>query len=328
MATGRQLWVDAAKGIGIVLVVLGHALDGVMSARMTPADGAWAYLHHVVYTFHMPLFFFLTGYFVLPRLERGRPRFGLDVLQRIVWPYLLWSLAYLAVSAAMSGSVNKPRALDLDSALALLWQPEAHLWFLYAVLLMHTASLIVPAAHRVRWLLAICIAGLVLQQSMTLPSIIDRVISFAPYYLAGAWAGAQVRQGALRPPPVSLPLLAAGCALGCWALASLLWSSQLHYWSKAATPAAVLGSIACIAWAASSRGRFGDVLLVLGRASMAIFVLHVLITAGTRIAFNRLAPGTDALVIVLVGTAAGVLLPLGIERVARRFGVSRLMGLG
>ena len=45
--SNRILWIDAAKGIGLLCVILGHL--GV------------PYLSTLVYTFHMPLFFFLSG---------------------------------------------------------------------------------------------------------------------------------------------------------------------------------------------------------------------------------------------------------------------------
>lgn len=42
-------WIDVLKGIGIILVVIGHiSLDNGMSN--------W------IYTFHMPMFFALSGY--------------------------------------------------------------------------------------------------------------------------------------------------------------------------------------------------------------------------------------------------------------------------
>lgn len=46
----RIKWIDTAKGIGIILVILGH----VTSAKSN--------LVIVIYSFHMPLFFFLSGY--------------------------------------------------------------------------------------------------------------------------------------------------------------------------------------------------------------------------------------------------------------------------
>lgn len=43
----RVEWIDTAKGIGLILVILGHLKIDYLSA--------W------IYTFHMPLFFFLSG---------------------------------------------------------------------------------------------------------------------------------------------------------------------------------------------------------------------------------------------------------------------------
>lgn len=49
MDTNRIEWIDVAKGIGIMLVILGHTIDLNYSS--------------IIYTFHMPLFFLLSGLF-------------------------------------------------------------------------------------------------------------------------------------------------------------------------------------------------------------------------------------------------------------------------
>ena len=66
----RLGWVDAAKGIGIVLVVYGHAVDGLRSAGLVPADGWAAFSFYAIYTFHMPLFFLLSVLFARRSAER------------------------------------------------------------------------------------------------------------------------------------------------------------------------------------------------------------------------------------------------------------------
>lgn len=50
----RIEYMDIARGIGILLVVLGHNDFEALSV----------YAHQVIYSFHIPLFFFLSGYFV------------------------------------------------------------------------------------------------------------------------------------------------------------------------------------------------------------------------------------------------------------------------
>lgn len=47
----RIKWIDNARAIGILLVVLGHSL--------IPAS-----IQTYIYSFHMPLFFFLSGLFL------------------------------------------------------------------------------------------------------------------------------------------------------------------------------------------------------------------------------------------------------------------------
>lgn len=52
----RDNAIDIAKGIGILLVIIGHT--GGLPAHST--------VHHFIYSFHMPLFFILGGYFFKP----------------------------------------------------------------------------------------------------------------------------------------------------------------------------------------------------------------------------------------------------------------------
>jgi len=47
-------YIDIARGIGILLVVMGHNDFGAVSP----------FLYKLIYSFHMPLFFFLSGYFL------------------------------------------------------------------------------------------------------------------------------------------------------------------------------------------------------------------------------------------------------------------------
>lgn len=52
----RIEYLDIAKGIGILLVVLGHNDFEVISL----------FVQRLIYSFHMPMFFFLSGYFINP----------------------------------------------------------------------------------------------------------------------------------------------------------------------------------------------------------------------------------------------------------------------
>lgn len=52
MSRRREIWIDIAKGIGIIAVVAGHT--------------GFDFFHHYFFWFHMPLFFILSGYLYKP----------------------------------------------------------------------------------------------------------------------------------------------------------------------------------------------------------------------------------------------------------------------
>ena len=65
----RIEYIDIARGIGILLVVLGHNDFGYISP----------FGYKLIYSFHMPLFFFLSGYFLntaVPFIEFFKKRFN------------------------------------------------------------------------------------------------------------------------------------------------------------------------------------------------------------------------------------------------------------
>jgi len=72
----RIEFLDIARGIGILLVVLGHNDFGAISP----------FFHQVIYSFHIPLFFFLSGYFInasVPFFDFFKKRF-----HSVLKPYL------------------------------------------------------------------------------------------------------------------------------------------------------------------------------------------------------------------------------------------------
>lgn len=56
MSVNRDSTWDAVKGIGIIMMVIGHS-------------GCPVYIHDFIYMFHMGLFFFVSGKFL--KVKRG-----------------------------------------------------------------------------------------------------------------------------------------------------------------------------------------------------------------------------------------------------------------
>ncbi|SUY94743.1 acyltransferase [Klebsiella pneumoniae] len=90
----REAWVDYAKGIGIILVVFGHVNRGLYSAGIQLSGSSYLLTDSIIYSFHMPLFFFLSGLVFLrnPWIKRGKTSFVISKIDTIVYPYVSWSL--------------------------------------------------------------------------------------------------------------------------------------------------------------------------------------------------------------------------------------------
>lgn len=75
-ANDRIGWIDTLKGIAIMFVVLGH----------NPITSTHAKMYNVIFSFHIPLFFFISGYLFNPHIDFH------DLMRRrfnsIVKPYL------------------------------------------------------------------------------------------------------------------------------------------------------------------------------------------------------------------------------------------------
>lgn len=76
---GRMQWIDSARGIAMLSVILGHMNIGNN-------------LKHVIFSFHMPFFFLLSGYFL--RLQGSR-RFIKSKAKHLLIPYVFTGICLI-----------------------------------------------------------------------------------------------------------------------------------------------------------------------------------------------------------------------------------------
>ena len=126
--------VDYARGLGILLVVVGHTLRGVINSGLLESSAATRFADDWIYAFHMPLFFFLSGLFAERSADKGPRRFVADKLRTIAYPYVVWSLLQTSVQILMSRHTNSPASWH-DLAIDRLYVPPMQFWFLYALFL-------------------------------------------------------------------------------------------------------------------------------------------------------------------------------------------------
>lgn len=325
--TARFDVIDSAKGVGIVLVVFGHAWRGAQGAGLIPERAMvlgqqidlFGTIDAMIYAFHMPLFFFLSGLLFLETLQkyqtatlmRGR-------LTRLLWPMVLWTWLFFGVKLLAGDGANAP-VTAADFPIVPL-PPYEHLWFLWALFVIQAVLVLAYALwggrfrnQALRWgAAALAFAWAVALPFVSVPSPLwGPVVAHVPYFLAGITAGAFLGWR----PNIAVQGLAAA------AFIFLLW---LVEGSKAAPvhslALVVLGWIFLLGGAQNGR-----LFVVLGQGSMAIYLTHTIFSAALRIVMLKL--GLDGLLIVLVATTLiGLMVPLGVLWAARKSGTTKVLG--
>ncbi len=132
----RVRWVDYAKGMGIIMVVYGHITGGALGSTLIIPNLLYA-AYKIIYHFHMPLFFFLSGLFVHQSLEkRGLSKFIIDKTHIILYPYFIWSIIQGVAVLIISSLVTLNATVSVSDLLSIPYKPLQHLWFLYSLFLM------------------------------------------------------------------------------------------------------------------------------------------------------------------------------------------------
>jgi uncharacterized membrane protein YcfT len=125
---GRVDWVDYAKGLCIVLVVMMHSTLGVEQAA-----GHAGFMHTVVAfarPFRMPDFFLISGLFLAQVIDRDWRTYLVRKVVDLVYFYLLWTALQFAFKAPMfveQHGVAGTAWAYVES----FWEPFGTLWFIY-----------------------------------------------------------------------------------------------------------------------------------------------------------------------------------------------------
>lgn len=132
----RTAWVDAAKGISILLVVLIHATDWLGYAGLD-APSWLQTTNRAVRDLRMPTFFAMAGLFSGKWIVARWRDLAAHKLATLVWVFLLWQVTMVAYKtlggAVLPEQQDAGLVAQVARALASPVRPNAELWFLWAL---------------------------------------------------------------------------------------------------------------------------------------------------------------------------------------------------
>ena len=308
-AQHRLDWVDAAKGLCIIMVVIMHSTLGVEKDL-----GQLTWLHTLVdwaRPFRMPDFFLISGLFLAARIDRPWRSYFETKVAHFAYFYLLWF--HIHFFLRLRGTISE---VGVEGALWLYaeayFDPFGSLWFIY---LLAVYFLVAKLVHRAPKSLVLT-AGVVMHAFAPHTGIflVDEFMNRFVFFYTGYACAPAIFALAHHALQLRLPVLL--IILGMWAtINTFAVSTGASQWagldlvvSGFGIGGVVVFSVLVTAPAArhSLRSYLGPALLYCGRHSIVIYLAFTIFMAATRVLLIKIAPGLDGGMISLASAAAGL----------------------
>jgi len=304
-ADGRVDWVDYAKGICIVMVVMMHSVLGVEAAA-----GQTGFMHLVVAfarPFRMPDFFLISGLFLPLVIDRNWRTYLDRKVAHFAYFYVLWvtiQFGFKAPAFAAQSSWGHVGFLYVESFI----EPFGTLWFIY---LLPVFFVVIKLTRRyppaLIWIIAALLETAHVATGWT---VIDEFCARFVYVYSGYWFADYVF--ALSNHARAYPMRALA-TLSLWALVNgslvALGCSELPGVSlmlglSGACAIVTIGTLL-------ARARWLDGLRFCGEHSIVIYLAFFLPMASTRTLLLKTGLihdiGTISLIVTMVGVAGSLL---------------------
>lgn len=312
-------WVDFAKGICIVLVVLMHSTLGVEKAM--GETGVIDTFIHWAQPFRMPDFFLISGLFLARRIDTPWRDYLDKKVVHFLYFYFLWMTLQLLFKGPGIWAEQGFAGLAHEYALAFI-EPFGTLWFIYLLPIFFVATRLLRPLPAV--LVFAAAALLEMAPIHTGWIVIDEFAARYVYFFAGYWLSAHAFRFASAINTLSTPALLS--ALGVWGYAHTL-AYRFDYVTGPGfgIVAGFIGVGAVIAAGVLlTRFRAGAVLRYLGENSIVVYLSFFLFMAVTRTLALKLAPELGPDVISVAATLAGLTGPVLLFMLTRKGPLSLL----
>ncbi|HEY4199917.1 MAG TPA: acyltransferase family protein [Devosiaceae bacterium] len=178
--TNRLSWVDTAKGISIILVVMMYSVFNV--GQNADGIGIFHYVIGFATPFRMPEFFLISGLFLSQVIARPWRAYADRRVVHYFYFYALWAVIHLVVKIGLAS--HQPMEALGDIAWATI-EPYGVLWFIYLLAAFSAVAKLaydLRAPHWAVWLLG---AAFQMSNVHTGSYLVDQFCAYFVYFYSG-----------------------------------------------------------------------------------------------------------------------------------------------
>ena len=176
----RLNWVDTAKGISIILVVMMYSVFNV--GQDAQGVGLFHYIIGFATPFRMPEFFLISGLFLDQVLARTWRGYADRRVVHYLYFYALWAVIHIVLKIGIMSAAPAEAATDLLWAIV---EPYGVLWFIYLLAAFSAVTKIAYDLKAPKW--AVWAFGAVLQMAhvQTGSYLVDQFCAYFVYFYSG-----------------------------------------------------------------------------------------------------------------------------------------------
>ena len=305
----RDNWVDYAKAIGIIIVVYGHVARGLYNAGIPMDKNLHLLIDTFIYSFHIPLFFFLSGlYFVKSLNSRTTKQFVFNKIDTLVYPYLLWSIIQGTVEAFLASHTNGN--VTYTEVFSLLWQPRAQFWFLYALALVFIFSLLLYRYFNITKINVLLLIGLslyLIKGYLPFSIYTNYICSYFIYFSLGMY----FQQYNSKITFSNSMLLLVIILFITFQYITLFHSIDNFNVLDSIKLLKTILSIAAVVFISKLLSKTNlQFIAHIGKAFMAIYLLHILAGSSIRVFLQKVLGNNIFEVHLILGILAGIIVPI------------------
>lgn len=280
--------IDVLKGITIILVVIGHAVQGVVSSQQLTINTEYSsifILKQIIYGFHMPLFFIIAGLFINSWVKRSFKEAISQKIIRLLVPYFIWS-AITAIAMQFASSYTN-NGLGIKEFLLSPIIPFSQYWFLYVLFFIHIIFFIlvnIKICNGKLLFLLISIIVYFLNPLINSVWISNNLFRYMIFFSIGSYILDFINLKQFQCNRIILPTIFFLLINIIYINLLYIGNDLLNYYFWFVTSIVGSGFVFLIAYYSVDKIKIiKDILCFFGKKSMEIYCLHLLILAGIRI---------------------------------------------
>lgn len=280
------------RGGATILVIVGHITT--ISGNSIASD--------IVYFFHMPLFFILSGFlFGMKEMNHlstweNVNEFLRKKLISLGLPYLFFSIAYIIFNSVLREMIHVHTDVKISDLLTFIYRPVAHYWYLWALIFMFICTSFVVKIMNKQPQYLLSVFGIVCtiiwcMCDLSAFGILNSCCKNMVFFIVGIFLGSHHQKILYSIRKIYLPISIIATVLFFIIMKLSALNIDVHINSLLWVINAFIGSIAFSGMLVFFSEKFkvlSEIMCYIGDKSWYIYLIHSYFTAFSRILMTKL----------------------------------------